>query len=138
MDLFLRGEYRVTQRSAWIINLCAEQHPGLLRPYLGKMIARMQEPGVHEAVRRNVIRILQFVETPKGLLGTVATVCFSYLSSGDQPIGVKVFSMTVLGNIARQEPGLKRELRLLIEQQLPYGSAGFRSRARRVLKMIEE
>ncbi len=25
MELFLRGEYRVTQQSAWIVNICAER-----------------------------------------------------------------------------------------------------------------
>ncbi len=137
MGLFLKGEYRVTQRSAWIVNICAEKHPVLIRPYIGKMIRRMQQPDVHDAVRRNVIRILQFVEIPRALLGTVATVCFNYLASPEQPIAVKVFSMTVLGNIARKEPDLKRELLLVIDQQLQYAGAGFRSRAKRVMTMIK-
>lgn len=136
MALFLKGEYRVTQRSAWIVNTCAENHPELIRPHLGKMIKRMQEPGVHVAVKRNVIRILQFIETPDKLLGAVATVCFDYLASPEEPIAVKVFSMTVLANIAQKEPDLKNELRLVIEQQLSHGSMGFCSRARKVMKMI--
>ena len=136
MGLFLRGDYRVTQRSAWVVSICAENHPELIGPYLQRMITKMQEPGVHDAVRRNVVRILQFVEVPERLLGTVATVCFEYLSSAAQPIAVKAFSMIVLGNIARKEPGMKRELQLIIEQQLPYASAGFRSCARKVLKKI--
>lgn len=136
MDLFLRGEYRVTQRSSWIVSLCAEKHPELIHPYLSKMVARMQEPGVHDAVRRNVLRILQDIEIPKNLLGTVATVCFDYLVSADAPIAVKVFCMTVLGNITRSEPDLRKELQLVIERQLPYAGAGFRSRAKRVLRMI--
>ena len=97
----------------------------------------MQEPGVHVAVRRNVIRILQRIDIPEKLVGEVATVCFDYLASPDEPIAVRVFSMTVLANIARKEPDLKNELRLLIELQLLYGSTGFRSRARQVMKMIE-
>ncbi len=136
VDVFLKGEYRVTQRSSWIVSLCAEKHPELIRPYLSKMIARMQEPGVHDAVRRNVLRILQDIEIPKSLLGTVATVCFDYLVSAGAPIATKVFSMTVLGNITRSEPDLRKELQLVIERQLPYAGAGFRSRARKVLTVI--
>ena len=135
--LFLRGEYRVTQRAAWIVNSCAEEHPALIRPHLGRMIKRMQEPGVHVAVKRNVIRILQFIEIQEALLGEVTTVCFKYLASPAEPIAVRVFSVTVLGNVAQKEPDLKRELRLVIEQQLSSGSMGFCSRATRVLKMIE-
>lgn len=137
IELFLKGEYRITQRASWILNICSERYPGLIRPYLKQMIKRMQEPDVHPAVRRNVIRILQFVEIPRHLLGTVATVCFQYLGSHNQPIAVRVFSMTALGNIARLKPDLQRELRLVIERQLPYGSAGFRARARKVLGKME-
>ncbi len=136
MKLFLKGEYRVTQRSAWIVNSCAERYPHLLRPYLKQMIARMEEPGVHVSVRRNVVRILQFIDIPKHLLGMTATVCFKYLGSAKETIAVKAFSMTVLGRIALQNPDLKRELRLVIEQQFAYGSAGFCSRARKVLSEI--
>jgi hypothetical protein len=136
MTLFLKGEYRITQRSAWIVSLCSDKHPELIRPYLKQMIRRMQEPGVHDAVKRNVIRILQFIEIPDALLGEVTTVCFDYLVSPNEPIAVRVFSMTVLGNIAQKEPDLKHELQLIIEQQLTYGSLGFCSRAKKVMKMI--
>jgi hypothetical protein len=137
MASFLKGEYRITQRSAWTVNLCADKHPELIRPYLKQMIRRMQEPGVHDAVRRNVIRILQFIEIPEKLLGEVATVCFNYLSSPGEPIAVRVFSMTVLANIVQKQPDLTNELRFVIEQQLSHGSMGFCSRARKVMKMIE-
>ena len=134
MHLFLRGEYRVTQRSAMAVGICAERNPALVRPYIRRMLSRMEEPGVHVAVRRAVVRMLQDVDIPAGLLGRVATLCFEYLSSGDSPVAVKAFSMTVLSRIAEKEPDLGRELRLIIEQQIPYGSKGFRSCAARVLK----
>lgn len=136
MDLFLRGEYRITQRAAWAVGICAERNPALVRPYIGRMLSRMEEPGVHVAVRRNVVRMLQDVDIPAGLLGRVAALCFKYLSAGDSPVAVKCFSMTVLARIAEKEPYLGREIRLVIEQQLPYGSGGFRARAARVLKAL--
>ena len=136
MKLFSTGEYRVTQRAAWPVSICAEKHPAMIGPYLHKLVARMQDPGVHDAARRNVIRILQTADIPEDLLGTVATLCFDYLSDAHAPVAVKVFSMTVLGRIAQREPDIGKELRLVIEQQLPFGSGGFRARAKRVLKMI--
>jgi len=138
MQLFLRGEYRVTQRASWIVNICADNNPSLIQPYLKKMISRMQEPGTHDAVRRNVIRILQFIDIPQDLLGSVATVCFEYLYSQKTPVAIKAFSMTVLANIAKKEPDLKREIRLAIEYQLPHSSAGTCARARHVLKSLDE
>ncbi len=137
MDLFLKGEYRVTQRAAWIVKHCGDEHAELVYPYLNEMIDRMLEPGVHSAVKRNVLRILQDVDIPRQIAGKIATVCFEMLGSPKEPIAVKVFSMTVLANIARQEPDLKREICILIEQQMPTGSAGFKSRGRKTLKQLE-
>ena len=136
MDLFLRGEYRITQRAAWIVQHCADKHVELVIPYIDKMIDRMLEAGVHDAVKRNVVRILQDIDIPRRLAGKVATICFDWLASAKEPVAVKVFSMSVLANIAKQEPDLKNEIRILIEQQMPLGSAGFKSRGKKVLRQL--
>ena len=136
MDLFLRGEYRTTQRAAWIIKHCADVHRELIAPYLDAMVNRMLEPGVHDAVKRNVVRILQDLRIPRRQAGKIATICFDMLASLDEPIAVKVFSMTVLANIAQEEPDLKNEIRILVEQQMINGSAGFRSRGAKVLRQL--
>ena len=138
MELFLKGEYRVTLRSAWILMHCAEMHPPLIIPYLDNMIERMLEPDVHVAVKRNVVRILEDIDVPEKLAGKVATLCFEFLASLGEPIAVKASCMTVLVNIARKEPELKNELRLLIEQQMPWGSPGFRARGRKILKELRD
>jgi hypothetical protein len=137
MEYFLKGEYRLAQRAAWVVSICAEGHPLLVRPYLKQMIARMQESGIHDAVKRSVTWILQTAEIPKGLLGTVATICFEHLSDPKTPIAVKAHSMTILARIAQKEPDLGRELRLIVEQQLPYASGALHARYRQVMKMLE-
>jgi hypothetical protein len=136
MKLFLTGEHLVAQRAAWVVGICSDRHPEIIRPYLAKMVDRMQEPGVHDAVKRNVVRILQTADIPRDLLGTVASVCFEYLSDPYAPIAVRACSMTVLARIAQQEPDITRELRLVIEQHLPYGTGAFQSRARQVLRQL--
>jgi hypothetical protein len=88
-------------------------------------------------VKRNGVRILQCIEIPNSLLGTVASLCFDYLNSVDAPIAVKANSMTVLTRIAEREPDLKRELRDSIELMLPYAGPGIRAHARMVMKRLE-
>ncbi|OJJ19168.1 hypothetical protein BKI52_20360 [marine bacterium AO1-C] len=136
MALFLGDEYRLTQRAAWVLSKSVDRHPQLLLPYLEKVIYNLQED-VPVAVKRNTVRILQDVDIPEDLMGPLADVCFQFLESGEEPIAVKVFSMTILFNITKKEPDLKNELRLLIEAQLPYGSAGFKSRAKKILPHLQ-
>lgn len=138
MELFLGGEFRLAQRSAMAVGICAERHPALVRPYLKRMIARMDEPGVHVAVRRAVVRTLQTADIPPALLGRVAEVCFRYLAAQDSAIAVRACAMTVLARIAGREPELARELRLVIERQLPWASPGFRARAACVLATLPQ
>jgi len=46
--------------------------------------------------------------------------------------------MTVIYNLTEQLPDLARELRLLIEDQYDLGSAGFKSRGKKVLKQLQK
>jgi len=138
MDLFLKGEYRVTQRAAWIVSYCAEANPKLIQPYIGKMIKRATKPDVHVSVARNVARVLQFVEIPKKDLGNVVNFCFNALVDPSAAIAVQAHAMTVLTNVCKREPELKRELRTAVEALLPNGSAGIKSRARKTLAQLEK
>jgi hypothetical protein len=134
MELFFDQEYRVTQRAAWVVSHCGKNHPELITPYIEKMIKNLKKE-VHVAVIRNTLKLLQEIDIPKQLWGITADICFKLLES-NKPIAVKVFSMTVLANICEKEPDLKNELRIIIEDQLPYGSAGFKSRAAKTLKRL--
>jgi hypothetical protein len=137
MEYFLQGEGRLAQKSAWIIGHCAEQHPELANPWLKPMIKKIQEPGVHCALKRNGMRILQFVDIPRALQGITANLCFEFISSIEEPIAARSFSITVIANIAKEEPALKKELEIVIKQMLPYATAAFRARAKKVLNNLD-
>lgn len=135
MELFLKGEYRVTQRSVWSIGHCLDRHPALIEGWMPAMIAKMGEKGVHDAVPRNVLRILEHVDIPRSVLGNVVSMCFRYLNDPKVPIAIKANAMTVLGNAARKEPGLIYE----IEESIAHISVltgAINARARKVLKML--
>jgi hypothetical protein len=138
IEVFFKGPYRITQRAAWPLSYCVEEHPTLIRPHLKKLLQYVTKSGQHDAVKRNSIRLLQYIEIPKSLQGLAADVCFRFLSDAKEPVAVKVFSMTVLTRLSQNEPELKNELIPIIEQQLPYSSPAFISRARRTLKELQK
>lgn len=135
--LFLGEEYRVTQRAAWAIRFCAEAHPELIVPHLPAMVENLQRTN-HDSIKRNTIKVLTFIDIPEALLGEVATVCFDFLASPKEAIAIRVFSMEVLFKICQREPDLAEELKLLIEDHYEHGSAGFKSKGRKVLKGISK
>ncbi len=137
VKIFLDGPYRVTQRAAWPLSCCIEQNPKLIEPHLKRVLNYTIKPNVHDAVKRNVVRLLQFIEVPKQLQGLTAEICYQFFNDKKEPIAVRVFSMTVLVNLAKKLPDLKNELIPLIEDQMPFASAGFISRGRKVLKELK-
>lgn len=136
--VYLAGPYRVTQRAAWPISYCVEGHPELVKPHLKKMLNLLKKPGIHVAVKRNTMRLLQYIDVPKSLQGQVIDLCFGLLTNKKETVAVQVFAMTVLANISKAIPELKNELRFLIEDCLPYASAAFIARAKMVLKGLDQ
>ena len=137
MDLFLYADYRVAQRASWVVSHCVAAHPGLIQPYLSVLAQQLNKP-VSDTVKRNILRMLQDIPLPEALWGEVADSCFGFLMDAKAAIAIRVFSMTVLLHIVQQVPDLKHELKLVLEEQLPYGSAGFVNRAQKVLKALEK
>ena len=137
-SLFLNDEYRVVQRAAWPVSYCVDTHPQLISKHWKELMDNLKKPNLHNAVKRNSIRLMQHIELPEKYHGEIMDTCFMYLESPAEPLAVKVFSMAVLGNLAKKYPEIKAELKLLIEDQLPLQTVGFKSRGRKILKMLDE
>lgn len=136
VNTFLGGPQLVSQRASWAVSYCAEAFPKLINPHYKALLLMAKTPGTHNAIKRNVMRIFQFVDVPPRYRGQVADLCFLFLTNTKEPVAIRVFAMTVLSNISQYEPDLKPELRIIIEDQLPYGSAAFLSRGRKILKTL--
>ena len=132
--LFLQDEYRVTQRAAWPVSYCVEAHPEFINNNFGKLLKNLEKPNLHNAVKRNSIRLLQHVAIPKKYQGQVMNYCFEYLASPTEAVAIKAFSLTVLGNLAKQYPEIIPEVKFLIEDQLPHQTPAFKIRAKMFLK----
>jgi hypothetical protein len=132
-NLFLSDEYRVVQRAAWPVSYAVQQHPDLLKDHFAKLIQNLQKPELHDAVKRNSIRLLQYVEIPEQFHGQVMDLCFRYIASPTEAVAIKAFSLTVLQHLSKLYPEIKNEMKLIIEERWEYETAAFRSRARKII-----
>jgi predicted RNA methylase len=137
MSLFFSDDNRLAQRAAWVMSHCVEKQPKLATPYLEKLIKHLYRSN-EDAIKRNSLRILQYVEIPKPLWGETLEKCFEYLESNNEAIAIRAFSMTVAYNISQQVPELKPELKALIEEIIIFGSAGLKSRGNKILRKLEK
>jgi hypothetical protein len=135
MDLFFDKDLRTCQRAAWPVGLLADKNPKLLEPYIERMLVNLDAPH-HDAVIRNTFRTFQVTDFPEDLEGVAFDKAFDFLLDINNAIAIRVFAMTVCGNIAMKYPELCHELIPVIEEYLPHGSAGFRSRGNSILKKL--
>ncbi len=135
---FLGEDELLAQRAAWAMRTCIERNPQWLEQRLGIFINNLKKEKIHVAVQRNTLKMLETVEIPEELMGEIYDVCFKNLENIKSPIAIKVFSMQILCNICMKEPELAEELITIIEEQYPHSSAGYKSRARKVLKALRK
>jgi hypothetical protein len=136
IELFFRGEYRITQRAAWPLSYCVRQHPQLIAPYYRQLLDNLGRKDIHVAVVRNTVRLLQDVSIPKRWHGRVMSVCFEFVEDPATPIAVKAFALSILSNLSADYPEIRGELKTLIESQWEQATPAFRSRARKILKAM--
>lgn len=137
VDLFFKGEYRITQRAAWPLSYCVRNHPRLIEPYYKQLLDNLEKKDIHVAVVRNTVRLLQDVSIPKRWHGRVMNICFDFVADMQTPIAVKAFALTILSNLSEDYPEIKGELKVLIEEQWQQATPAFRSRAKKVLISME-
>ncbi len=132
--LFLNDEYRVVQRAAWPLSYAVIGHPELIQKHFGKLLKNLRKPGVLDAVKRNTVRLLQYVAIPQKYHGEVMDTCFSYINAPKEPVAIKAFSLTILQHLSLQYPEIKNELRLVIEERWDHETVAFKTRAKKILK----
>jgi hypothetical protein len=132
--LFLQGEYRITQRASWPVSYCVEAHPAFMKNNFESLLNNLQQPGLHDAIKRNTIRLLQYVDIPEKFQGKVMDICFAYVAAPAEAVAIKAFSLTVLGTLAKIYPEILPEIKLLVQEQLPHQTAAFKSRAKHFLQ----
>jgi hypothetical protein len=133
-DLLINSEYRISQRAAWPVSYCVIAHPEFISKHFSPLIKNLSKPNIGDSVKRNTVRLLQHVSIPKKFHDEIMDICFAYISSSNEPVAIKAFSLTILQNLCKQYPEIKNEIKLIIEERWEHETAAFHSRAKKILK----
>ncbi|MBO9573423.1 MAG: hypothetical protein J7497_14630 [Chitinophagaceae bacterium] len=138
MKLFFEGEYRISQRAAWPMSYCVKNHPEIIEPYLNKLINNLRKEGLHNAIPRNTVRLLQDINVPKKYHGKLMDICFNFIASPQTAAAIKAFSLTILQHLSKEYPEIKAELKLIIEERWEHETPAFHSKAKKILKELNK
>ena len=130
VKLVIGKDELIAQRAAWVLGIHGEKNPTLVVPHLNKLIPRLGM-SVHNGVKRNILRVLQYLKIPEKFESAVVSQCFDLLLSSEEPPAVKAFSITVIVNLSKKYPDLLQELNAWFEHNKSVASkAEFKRMAR--------
>ncbi|MCU0429944.1 MAG: hypothetical protein MUF42_08210 [Cytophagaceae bacterium] len=133
--LFLGQDPVLAQRAAWSLGYVAEQQPQLVQPYLLEIVSYLKKDDLHDALYRNVFRFLQFITWDPELDGQIFDLAINCMHPS-YAVAIRVFAMSTAWKVVQRHPGLASELKLKIEEQWPYASPAFKSRAKKIMSGI--
>lgn len=138
LQVFWYGEPRERQLAADVVGWVGERRPKWLVPHLPGLLAAAQpSPGQHPAVRRGVVRALQFVTVPEEWQALAFDTCLAMLNAPQEAVAIRAYALTAAARLATPYPELAAEVVAAAEKALATtNSAALRSRAARELPKL--
>lgn len=137
VEMAFSREMPLCWRAAWIIDYLSEVDPWLAEPHIGRIWNEI--PAAHpDGVTRSALRLLARYDIPEEKQGIATDLCLDWLQKEAVPVAIKVYSMELLLNIAKIYPELAGEFILVLEEQAPINSAGFKARAKHVVAAMRK
>lgn len=133
MRCFFSDETRLAQRAAWCVDWINQHNPDFLEPYIDSLVQQLERPDSSDAMIRNSLRILEDRTIPEIYHGTVLNHCFDFIQKRDIPVAIKAFSLQIVFELSKNYPDIRSELKWLIQENIEYETAAFRSRGKKIL-----
>ncbi|MGB6037073.1 MAG: hypothetical protein WBG42_12445 [Cryomorphaceae bacterium] len=124
-------EQTEVQQAAAVLHSVSDHSPQLFVPFV-KELVKVLHNSVHPAGPRFTYRLLAEISIPEKFQGEVVNASFKDLTNSRSPIAIKVFAMSLIANHMRQYPELAYELEAALRLGYRKGSAGYKSRARKI------
>lgn len=138
VEIFTGQDTRLAQLSGWPLAYLVSRNPIFIIKHWRKLLDNLKQPGIHNAIIRSTIRMMQDTVIPQEYQGEVMTICFDLVTSPSQKPAIKAFALTVLHHLSSIYPEISEEIKLIIESQWPHESAAFRSRAKKILENLND
>lgn len=133
--IFQSGRPLLQQRAGWPLSGCCAEHPQAILPHFPELLALAAKSGLHEAVHRNVFKILESCPLPEEWHGEIYEAALRAARDPAMPPGGKSYAITVLRRLTDLYPELLEEVRLSLRELRPGAGMAILSRLRREFSM---
>lgn len=150
IDIMFRVDDNTSSRAAWVFEFVCDEYIYAIIPYLDTFTSHLKKVHLDSAVRPiskvcGFIADAYYLKQPNTLKKTLRSLhkermieaCFDWMIS-DQKIAPKVYAMETLYLLGTEYEWIHPELVQILEQDFPTQSAGYKVRAKRVLKKLNK
>lgn len=149
-EVFKEDAVGETFNASWVFDNVMRKNLSFLLPFLGEFINGLPNLKFESCLRpmAHVVELLNEAyfkkQNPLFLKKinaehqeVMVTTCFDWLI-GEHKVATKVFAMTSLFYLGEKFDWVRPELKSVIEQQIHNGTAGFKSRGGKTLKLLTD
>lgn len=135
LELVFKLEEPLSRRAAWSLRIVSQKKVGIVEPMVPRIINQIRE--VNDIpVLKLVLAVLVETEIPEEYHGEVLQFTSEVLIDSNSSIACLIYSMDIFYKLSLKEPDLLNELRLMLEQIIPYGSPGVKNKCGRLIRKI--
>ncbi len=148
VDMIIQDDEEYGLRGGWALDLALQEDLHLILPALDKFCDGLLKLTNESAIRAfakicQALLIAYFDKMDRQVINsikpehleTMTEACFDWLI-GEHKVAPKVFAMSSLYELGKEFEWIHPELKIILQRGYEEGSAGFRSRARKVLDGI--
>jgi hypothetical protein len=121
--------------ASWILTHAFEMHPHLMNDALANLLLERVKVVNSGTMRRNIIRVFQFVELEQNRAFQMFQIAFDFFKDVKEEIAVRAFALTCLEKHIQHLPEMLEEILFLIERERLMMTPALLARAKRFEKM---
>jgi len=138
LQLLCSENLTLSKRAAWCFSLAAGLRPDWTDQYQPALVELLSVKNPHDALLRNVLRVLRDCRLQEAVLDKLAYYCFEFVQDPKQAIAIRAFALHILGQIGCSVPEIRPEVKAIIAYYFEQGAPGLVSAGKAVLKRWEK
>lgn len=138
LPLLEDGHQGLKDNAAWVLGYRGHLFPDIMHAELNYFKELLLSQNCRDGLKRNFFRTAQFIQWSKNDAGTIVDLAFKYSFDRTAATAIRAFALTTLVNVIQDFPELALEVKLNLEEELPYAEGGYLSRATRELKRLQK
>jgi len=125
-------------RAAWILADFVKNDIQIrkkIQPLSSKIVASFKTFNSPGQIRE-FLKVIQYLDVSGKDMGLLIDMCFDWLLDRKIDQSFRVHAMQIIYDYSKKEPDLQPELKAILEQEMEYALPGFKSRGKKILKLI--